>query len=40
MVNSSSSQNEFRQPLLHEVVSLLHRPIWRTNVLHMYQSRG
>jgi hypothetical protein len=38
MVNSGSTPNAFLQPLLQEVISLLHRPGWRTSVSHVYRE--
>ncbi|KAK2354256.1 Polynucleotidyl transferase, ribonuclease H superfamily protein [Trifolium repens] len=35
MVNSGLTPNAFLQPLLQEVISLLHRPGWRTSVSYV-----
>lgn len=36
MVNFGFSSNAFIQPLLQEVIALLHIPGWRTSVKHVF----
>jgi ribonuclease HI len=38
MVNLGSSPNAFLQPLLQEVITLLHHPGWSTSVCHVYRE--
>lgn len=38
MVHSRCTKNNFLKPLLHEVISLLQLPFWRTSLLHVYRE--
>lgn len=42
MVQTGKTSNLFMQPLLQEVISILHQQDWRTSVIHTYRetSRG